>query len=234
MPALFLQPAPFSPQHGFSRVKKGCRLVFKAPTWRDLRGIAPVWFQNLFKPCQICPPQGSKTDIQPRGVAPTIGATRRGRPPCLRNPKPEPIFSPQRPAILITPGHENGLNHELPHPSVLSRGQPRGVAPTIGATRRGRPPCLPCSYNRHLSVLILPAMPAPHQNRKNRPLFWERGLISESRHPMQWFQNLFDPVGAGNMPPCSGLKNRYTQLPRAVPWDNIRPFMAIPKGRNPG
>ena len=39
----------------------------------------------------------------------------------------------------ITPRHENGFNHELPHPSVLSRGQPRGVAPTIGATRRGRP-----------------------------------------------------------------------------------------------
>ena len=31
-----------------------------------------------------------------------------------------------------------------------------GVAPTIGATRRGRPPCLPCPYNRRPSVLSRP------------------------------------------------------------------------------
>ena len=108
------------------------------------------------------------------------------------------------PAPRSPPVHENGLNHELPHPSVLSRGQPRGVAPTIGATRRGRPPCLPCSYK-------------PFQPRGRINSRAIHGSLQDTLHPpprcTRWFQNYSTPCrGEMGISPLSGLSRK----PRGV------------------
>ena len=95
----------------------------------DLRG-----FQIFWKPRRsLASLSPSSLSAQSRattgGCSPTIGATRRGRPPCLPCPYSPAPLSPQ------------------------SEGSPQGVAPTIGATRREGPRACPVPTVRRPSAL---------------------------------------------------------------------------------